>query len=60
MLSRNSAMYSIHTDDLDKHGLEAVKDGDTHVSIRTKEGIDPNELGERLARTQGDWKKVCP
>lgn len=57
---RNSAMYSIHTDDLDKHGLEAVKDGDTHVSIRTKEGIDPNELGERLARTQGDWKKVCP
>jgi hypothetical protein len=56
---KNSAMYSIDTKHLDKYGLEAVKDGDTHVSIQTKKGVDPSELGDRLGKSQGDWKKVC-
>lgn len=56
---KNSAMYSINTNVLDQYGLKAIKDGDTHVSIVTKEGIDPSELGDRLARTQSHWQKVC-
>ncbi len=56
---KNSAMYSIDTKHLDKYGLEAIKDGDTHVSIQTKKGVPPNELGDRLAKSQSDWKKVC-
>ena len=49
----------IDTRVLDQYGLKAVKDGSTHVSIVTKDGIDPSELGDRLAKTQKDWKKVC-
>lgn len=53
-----SEMYSIDTDVLDKYGLEAVQDGSTHVSIKTKEGINPDELGDRLAKTEKEWKHV--
>ena len=53
-----SKMYSIDTDVLDKYGLEAIKDGDTHVSIKTKEGVNPDELGDRLAETEKEWKHV--
>jgi len=52
-------MFGIETSALDKHGLVAIKDGDNHVSIVTKKGVDPSELGVRLARTKGDWTKVC-
>jgi uncharacterized protein RhaS with RHS repeats len=52
-------LYKIDTDVLDKYGLKAVKDGDTHVSIITKEGVASSELGDRLAKTKGEWVKVC-
>ncbi|RIY35241.1 hypothetical protein CKY20_11060 [Capnocytophaga canis] len=55
---KSSTMYSLDTDVLDKYGLIAIKDGDTHVSIKVKEGISQNELGKRLAETQSEWKKV--
>ena len=32
--------------------------GETHVSIKVKEGIPQEELGERLAKTQSEWKKA--
>ena len=55
---KNADVFSIDTNALDNYGLKAVQDGDTHVSIITKEGIDPNELGERLGKTKDEWKKV--
>lgn len=30
----------------------------SHISIITKEGINPDELGERLGKTINEWKKV--
>jgi RHS repeat-associated protein len=56
---KGSALYKIDTDVLDKHGLEAVYTHDTHWEIRTKQGVDPSELGDRLAKTNGAWTKVC-
>ena len=55
---KSSTMYFIDTDVLDKYGLVAIKDGETHVSIKVKEGIPQEELGERLAKTQSEWKKA--
>jgi RHS repeat-associated protein len=55
---KNAEVFSIDTSVLDKYGLRAVKDGNTHVSIVTKKGIDPSELGERLGQTKNAWKKV--
>ena len=59
--NKNSVMYVIDSDVLDKYGLEAVNDHDTHYEIRTKKGIPESELPERLAKTQKEWRKVkCP
>jgi RHS repeat-associated protein len=52
------AMYSLDTAVLGQHDLVAIKDGKTHVSIITRKGIDPEELGKRLAKTKGYWNEV--
>jgi RHS repeat-associated protein len=57
---KKGTMFGIDTSALDKYGLEAIKDGDNHVSIKTKKGVDPSELGDRLSQTKDDWvKKAC-
>ncbi len=57
---KKGTMFDLDTKVLDKYGLEAIKDGDNHVSIRTKKGVDPSELADRLAQTKGEWKKSNP
>jgi hypothetical protein len=52
-------MHSIDSDLLDQHGMVAVKDGKTHYRIVTKEGVNPEELAERLAQTKKHWKRAC-
>jgi RHS repeat-associated protein len=52
---KNSALYKIDTEVLDKYGLKAVKDGETHVSIMVKNGINPDELGERLGKAKNEF-----
>ena len=55
---KDSDMFSIDSEVLSQYGLQAVDDGTSlgHHSIETMDGVNSQELGDRLAQTEEHWE----